>query len=167
MQLNSHGIATNLPAGWEGRITRRDDVVFVPASPASAGRSPLGGSGERMYPIAHLANFALPEDRGDFGSGAVELMGPDNLFICLFEYGPEAVGTALFASQGMPRHLEASQFNPRGLQRTIAGQSGLQQFFTEGGRAFCLFVALGAHRNARALAASANKVLSATTIEPG
>ena len=166
MQLDSHGIATTLPAGWEGRITRRDDVAFVPASPSTAGRSPLGGSGERMFPIAHLANFALPEDRGDFGSGAVELMWPDHLFICLLEYGPEAVGTALFQAQGMPRDLVASQFNPRALQRTIPGQGGLQQFFTEGGRAFCLFIALGAHRNARALVAQANQVLTATTIEP-
>ncbi len=47
----------------------------------------------------------------------------------------------------------------------IPGQSGFQRFFTEGNRAFCLFVVLGSHDNAPALVPLGNQVLSATTIE--
>jgi hypothetical protein len=169
LQLDSHGITIALPTGWEGRISRRDLPTVAPATGATAGRAmlgALGAAGERPFPIAHLANFALPEDRGDFGSGAVELMGAGNLFVCLFEYGPESVGTALFAPQGMPRDLQPSQFNPRALQRIIPGQAGFQQFFTEGNRAFCLFVVLGALANAPTLVPSANSVLAATTFQP-
>lgn len=185
MLLDGQGVSTELPPGWEGRITRREQPAPLPgpsAAPAGGGAAPgegarpqgstipgttgIGTAGERTFPIAHLANFALPEDRGDFGSGAVELMGPDNLFVCLFEYGPESVGMPLFAAQGMPRDLRVSQFNPRALQRIIPGQAGLQQFFTEAGRAFCLFVVLGAQKNAGGLVPAANGVLRATTIEP-
>jgi len=61
--------------------------------------------------------------------------------------------------------LAAAQFSPRALQHVIAGQSGFQRFFTEGNRAFCLFVVLGSHENAPALVPLGNQVLSATTIE--
>jgi hypothetical protein len=161
MRLAGQGISTTLPGGWEGRITRRVDPT-VDRSAATAG---FGTPGERTYPITHLANFALPEQRGDFGSGAIDLMGPGNLFVCLFEYGPESVGTALFAPQGLPRRLRPAQFSPRALQHVIVGQSGFQHFFTEAGRAFCLFVVLGSHDNAPALVPLGNEVLAATTIE--
>jgi hypothetical protein len=161
MQLAAQGITTTLPPGWEGRISRRVD----PSLDRQAATNGFGTPGERTYPVAHLANFALPEDRADFGSGAVDLMGPDNLFVCLFEYGPEAVGTALFAPQGLPRKLRPGQFSPRALQHVIVGQSGYQHFFTEGNRAFCLFVVLGSHDNAPALVPLGSQVLSATTIE--
>ncbi len=161
MQLTAQGISTTLPAGWEGRITRRVD----PTLDDQAAVAGFGTHGERTYPVAHLANFALPEQRADFGSGAVDLMGPEHLFVCLFEYGPESVGTALFAPEGLPRKLRAAQFSPRALQHVIAGQSGFQRFFTEANRAFCLFVVLGSHDNAPALVPLGNQVLSATTIE--
>jgi hypothetical protein len=171
MQLDSHGITTTLPAGWEGRISRREMPVAAtgPATGATAGRVALGAygaTGERSFPVAHFANFALPEDRGDFGSAACGIMGPSNVFVCLFEYGPESVGAALFAPQGMPRDLKPGDFDPRALQRVIPGQAGVQRFFTEAGRAFCLFVVLGSFTNARSLVPSANSVLTATTVHP-
>ena len=64
------------------------------------------------YPVAHFATFPLPEDVGDFGGGAVTLMRPDDIFVVLFEYGPESLGTALFARQGMPRSLSTDDFRP-------------------------------------------------------
>lgn len=147
------------PTRRAGRRTRKGRD----GGPSDARRR--GAAGERTFPIAHLANFALPEERGDFGSGAVELMGTGNLFVCSFEYGPESVGTALFAPQGMPRALKPSQFSGRALQRIIPRQAGFQHFFTEGNRAFCLFVVLGALANASALVPSANHVLTATTLQ--
>ena len=56
-------------------------------------------------------------------------------------------------------------FSANALQRAIPGQAGCQRFFTESGRAFCLFVVLGAQRNATRLVPLGNQVLTATTIE--
>jgi len=42
----------------------------------------------------------------------------------------------LFRQQGRPQP-RPEHFSPRQLQRTIAGQAGVQYFFQENGRAFC------------------------------
>lgn len=161
MKLVAHGIATDLPPGWEGRITRRTE-------PAGTGERPAarGTVGERTRPVVHLANFALPEDRGDYGSGAVDVMVDRHVLVVLFEFGPESVGQPLFAPQGLPRRLTPAAFDPRALQRTLEGQSGHQTFFTEADRAFCLYVVLGSHQAASSLVPQANAVLAATTIGP-
>ena len=86
-----------LPAGWDGRITVR-------ARRRAGGLRTAGGRRSlftaQPQPVVHLANFGLPEERGDFGSGAVELMGDRDVFVVLFEYEPEAAQTALFATRG-------------------------------------------------------------------
>jgi len=190
MDLSGYGINTTLLPGWEGRIMKRAEPEpgqgtgpnpqFVAETSSGDGNASgngwekgTGGSprtngafAERTFPIMHMANFAIPDDRGDFGSGAVELMNDGDLFITLFEYGPESVGQPLFATDGLPRNLTPSQFSPNALQRTITGQSGLQIFFTEANRAFCLFIALGSHSNRAALAQKANAALANITIEP-
>jgi hypothetical protein len=125
----------------------------------------VGSPDEIPEPIVHLANFALPEERGDFGSGAVDRMGSGDVFVTLFEYGSESVGQALFASQGVPA-LRPRMFAPTALQKTISGQAGCQRFFTVAGRPFCLYVVLGRHREATTLVPKANAVLRATTIRP-
>ncbi|MCX7621118.1 MAG: hypothetical protein N2037_09790 [Acidimicrobiales bacterium] len=162
IQLSAHGITTRLPRGWEGRIRRRDPQL---GGPGERGK-PQFHPEERTYPIAHFANFPLPADVADYGSGAVELMTRSNLFIVLLEFGPESVGKALFATQGLPRNLSPDLFTPNQLQRTIRGQGGYQTFFTEAGRPFCLFIALGSYANRAALIRKANAVLAATTITP-
>jgi hypothetical protein len=166
MDLSGYGITTTLPAGWEGRIMRRSSPALGEGGGPSPRYNADGAPADETFPVVHLANFAIPDDRGDFGSGAVELMHRDNLFITLFEYGPESLGQPLFATQGMPRQLSADDFRPNALQRTIAGQSGYQQFFTESGRPFCLFIALGSHDNRAALAQQANLALSTIVIDP-
>lgn len=165
MELSAHGISADLPVGWEGRILRRVEDGPPPPAPGTSGVAATTVQ-ERTFPVAHLANFALPENRGDFGSGAVDLMRSGDVLICLLEYGPECVGTALFSHQGLPRTLEPGQFNARGLQRTIAGQAGTQVWFTENDRAFCLYVVLGRHPEAPTLVPQVNGVLATTTIEP-
>ncbi len=161
LELSAFGISAELPEGWEGTITRREE-------PGPAARAPDGATlaPERTFPIAHLANFALPPDRGDFGSGAVETMGPNDVFVCLFEYGPESVGTALFATEGMPRTVDPSSFSAAKLQRTIRGQAGYQTFFTEAGRAFTLFVVLGSRGRTAELVPTVDAALAAIVIEP-
>jgi hypothetical protein len=161
MKLAAHDIETDLPSGWEGRITRRTEPPGV-----AAGVAARGAPGERTHPVVHLANFALPENRGDYGSGAVDIMTGQDILIVLFEFGPEAVGQPLFARQGLPRALTPARFSPNALQRTRPGQVGRQIFFTEQDRAFSLYVVLGSRAAAPVLTPKANRVLRATTIGP-
>ena len=152
MRIQERGLSVDLPAGWEGDFYRREPDA-----------GPLSGA-EKTYTVAHMANRSLPPNRGDFGSGVVELMGPDDVLVVLFEYGPESVGTALFSHQGPPWPLKAGRFGPNSLQRPLPGQGGLQQFFTMANRAFCVYVVLGQLGNARAMVPQVNAMLRTMTI---
>lgn len=146
--IGAHGITARLPAGFEGRIFVR---------PASVGVT---------YPVGQFATFPIPDDIGDFGSGAVTVMGPSDVFATLFEYGPESVGTALFAQQGRPVSLTAAHFSPMTLRRGIPGQSGTQWFFTESGRPFSFYAVLGDHSLRTSLVPHVNTLLSSLTLSP-
>ncbi|MCU1357530.1 MAG: hypothetical protein JWM89_2948 [Acidimicrobiales bacterium] len=158
MKLQAHGIETDLPPGWEGRIALRN--------PPTGHTRALGTTGEVPNPVVHLANFALPEDRGDFGSGAVDLMGEQHVLVVLFEYGPECAGTALFRRKGIPTKLTPSMFSGSALQRTLPDQAGCQVFFTAAGRAFCCYAVLGRQAAAARVLPQANATLAATKIGP-
>jgi hypothetical protein len=163
-RLAGYGLAVRLPERWEGRIYQR--AVSVPAAPAvPAGSSVARWHDERSHPVLHLANFALPGSRGDFGTGAVERMGAGHAFIALLQFGADCLGTALYAPQGFPR-LAARDFNPNGLQRRVAGQASYQHFFTAAGRPLCLYVVLGAHRQAAALCGQLNDVIGRIEVSP-
>ena len=97
-RLASQGLAVDLPSGWDGRIGRRLSMAAA-HSPSRA--------------VMHLANFPLPEERGDFGSGAVDIMGPGGVMVVLFEHDPHSAGTALFRADGIPRRLRAEQLRRR------------------------------------------------------
>lgn len=179
MKIQAHGIETDLPPGWEGRIGKRStpppaetNAEGGPATngergPRTSGEAgPVGSPLEVPNPVVHLANFALPEQRGDFGSGAVDVMGDDNVIIVLFEYGPESVGTALFKTKGIPTKLTPNMFSGSALQRTLPNQAGAQIFFTVENRAFCCYTVLGRQANASRLLPQANETLAATRIAP-
>jgi len=161
MHLAAHGLSIDLPRGWEGTISRRPDTGAAHAAGVGRGTTPLVD--EQLLPIAHLATFGLPGIRGDFGSGAVEIMGADDLFIALIEFGPECVGTALFAEPTLSS-LDPSRFARNQLQRTLAGQSGHQSWYTINGRALGLYVVLGSHGLARKLVPRANAVLASVRV---
>lgn len=148
MRMSSEGIDVDVPQGWDGEIFRRN--------PRAVRRGERGSEDTR--PILHLANFALPPSRGDFGSGAVESMRSENVIVVLFEYEPEAASTALFSSQGIPQ-VDPADFSPSRMQRPIDGQSGAQYFFNMEGRAFCLYIALGSHARRDQLVPELNQVL--------
>ena len=141
--IRAHGIGASLPTGFEGRIFIR----------------PSTGA-EVTYPVAHFATFPLPAEVGDFGGGAVNLMGVSDIFAVLFEYGPESLGKRLFERQGMPRSLATADFRPYLLRRGLGGQSGTQWFFTEAGRPFSLYVVLGSHVQRRALVPRVNSLIA-------
>lgn len=130
----AHGLQITRPDRWEGRLYRRD----------AEGEA---GAGESNNPVLHLGNFALPPGRGDFGTGAVEVMGPAHAFVSLVEYDREEAGRPLFAAVGRPR-LTLRDFAANALQRRLPGQLGCQRFFTENGRPFCLYVVLGSREHA-------------------
>ena len=143
-RLAAHGVVIDVPSGWEGRIVRRNAVNPV----------------ERPRPVVHLASFPLPEERGDFGVGVTELMRSGDVFVTLFEYGPESVGKALFAAVGVPR-LAVDLFAARRLQRMLPGQLGCQLFFTARQRPFCLYVVIAGRLHLRSAIAQVNAVLGA------
>jgi hypothetical protein len=148
--VHAHGLTINAPPAWDVRVYRRAD---------DGGRP----DGERTFPIVHAANFPLPSKRGDFGSGAVEVMGKSHVLVVLFEYDREAARTALFQRRGLPT-AKPEDFSPLALQRTLAGQSGVQYFFNESGRAFCLYIVLGSHARRRRLVSTANTLVASMVI---
>lgn len=132
MRLRGAGVAVDLPPGWEGTIGRRAELA------------PQGGVSVRQPTVGHFANFPLPAHRDDFGAETVDIMRAGDVFVVLFEYGPESAGKALFAEQGVPR-ITAADFDRNALQHSVPGRSGLQRFFTLHGRPFCVYVVVGSH----------------------
>lgn len=139
-RVHNYGVTVDSPGGWDVDILRRPRHVGV-LSHTEFGTTTVE---DITHPIVHACTLALPEDRGDFGSGVTTLLGTDDVFVALVEYGAESAGYGLFADQGFPA-LAPPHFGPNNLQRPLPGLSAAQRFFTEGGRAFCLFVVLGSH----------------------
>ncbi len=133
--------------GWETRIARRE-----PHEPD-----------EVTHPVLHACTRALPAERGDFGSGVIDLLGSDDVFVALIEFGSEVADQGLFAPQGRPA-LKPSQFSTNRMARSYPGVSAAQHFFSEGGRAFCLFVVLGAHSRRMALVPRAERMVRSVKV---
>jgi hypothetical protein len=161
--LAAHGIEVNLPTGWEGRLFRRPSAGEVNASAADGPPAP---EGETTHAVLHASTIALPLGIGDFASGAVDKLGNDDIIVVLFEYDPSSIDTPLFKSAGLPRVLSADDFSPNVMQRAIRGQAGVQKFFNDQGRAFCLYVVIGAFARRHQLVKRVNQVLATLTIEP-
>ncbi len=147
-RISQLGLAVSLPGGWDGAIYQR-----------------AGHPGETTHPVVHAATVPLPPSRGDFGSGVVEQLGPDDLFVALLEYQPASSDAAMFRPTAGVPGLTPDQVSPYALQRLLPGQAGSQQFFTTGGRAFCLYVVIGSFANRYPLVARANSVLSTLQVQ--
>ena len=160
MRLSAHGIAVDLPERWEARL-----YVRSTAQRAFAHAAAYGHPDERPNPVLHLANFALPGGRGDYGTGAVETMGAQHVFVALVEFDAEEAGRPLFAERGFPR-LTVHDFAPNQLQRRIAGQLGCQRFFTAQGRAFCQYTVLGSQQHATALVREVHAAVARIEVSP-
>ncbi len=140
------GIRIELPAGWEAEV---DGGAGVEPSPLRT-------------PRTHVANFALPPTRGDFGSNAVERMRAGDSLICLLEESPAAAGSTLHGATGVPR-LDPASFSAQAMQRPRTGQVGTQAFFHARGRAFVLYVVLAEQLARRAQVDEVNRVLDGIT----
>ncbi|MCW2667990.1 MAG: hypothetical protein JWN57_2952 [Frankiales bacterium] len=148
MRLTGAGLAVDLPPGWEVRVRGQQ------ASGRAATRNAL----------LHAATVPLPADRGDFGSGVWELLGPDDAFVALLEYDEEDADAVLFAAAGLPA-VRPSDFSPAAMQRTVGACSGGQWFFRLHGRAFCLYAVLGSHSRRAAGAARVAALLRTVAVE--
>lgn len=147
MRISRYGLSVAGPPGWEARISRR--------APTAAH--------EVTHPVLHGCTRPLPAERGDFGSGVVENLGPDDVFVALVEFGVDVADQGLFAPQGRPT-LAPSQFSPDRIQRSLPRITAAQHFYSEGGRAFCLFVVLGAHSRRMALAPQAERFVTSLRV---
>ena len=90
------------------------------------------------------------------------MRSPD-VWVVLFEYGPESLHSPMFAAQGLPR-LRADMFSSTRLQRPLPGQLGCQLFFTEGQRPFCLYVVAGSRAYLPRIVTEVNLVLESMEI---
>ncbi len=162
--LSAHGISVTVPSGWEGRVFRRPAAGEITASAADGPPAPPG---EITNAVVHVSTISLPQDAGDFASGAVERLGPDDALVVLFEYDAASVDQPMFAARGIPRSLGPDDFSPSVLQRTIRGQAGAQHFFQEAGRGFCLYVVLGSFTRRRQMVGAVNQVLASLEVESG
>src|SRR4051794_31067784 len=117
MQLTAHGLQIDLPSGWEGRIFQN------PALP-----------GDTTAPALHIANFPLPLDDSEFGSGSTANMKSGHVFVAVVEYIPSGEfqpGQGKFAARGRPSAAFATtDFAPSRLQVGYPNQAGLQRFFS-------------------------------------
>ena len=155
--MTAHGLSVSVPTGWDGSIRR------LAGDDSSTDVDDVGRLGT-TNPVLHVASFALPAVRGDYGGGAVEQMGPSDIFVALVEFDPEAAATPLFSAVGMQRPLRTSAFDRSTMHRPLLGASGHQQFFHTRGRAFGLYVALGAHRLRATSVPRADRVLATLAI---
>ena len=146
--LSGQGITVQLPPGWDGSIGQRSTL----------------DDGSVRNLVAHFASFPLPARRGDFGGGAVDLMGPDDAFVALFDYGSHSAGTALFGVEGSPGSVEASHFDRSVLQKPMPLQSAVQRFFTAGGRGWCIYIVVGSHVDRVDVIPAINSLLASLVI---
>jgi hypothetical protein len=146
-RLSAHGLSVEAVPGWEVSIYRREPAP-----------------GEQTFGVLQAATVALPPLRGDFGGGVVETLGPNDVFLAVLDFGPAAAAQALFAGAG-PHDLAPDDYRPRQLQRFLANQAGVQQFFNAAGRGFCLYSVIGGYSNRVALTARANQILATVRVE--
>jgi hypothetical protein len=150
-RVSMDGVSVTVPPAWEARISRSTSEIEPPGT----------------WPVAHIATISLPAQRGDYGSNVVERLGPDDIFVSLVEFGPEAVDTELFPRVDvMPDSIGPNEFEPRQLQRVLPGQAGKQVFFTYQDRAFCLYVVFGSFARRSGLSQRLSGLLQQLTIAP-
>jgi hypothetical protein len=157
--IAAHGLSAELPRGWDGQIFVREIPPALRDDPA------LTSATSVAWPILHAANFALPTGRGDYGGNAVEAMGSGGIFVALLESDPVEADSPMFRHP-VPWPVVADDLQTNQMQRGVPGGAGYQRFFTTGGRAMCLYVAIGSHSTRAVLVREVNRLLATVRIDP-
>jgi hypothetical protein len=166
--LSDGGLTVTLPSGWDGQIRpagRSGPVPTGAAGAATAFSAADAAEDDAVGVVLHAASFALPAERGDYGSGAVEVMSGSDVLVCLLEHPPEDLDAPLFRRRGRPR-LGNDSFSPQTMQRAMPGMAGAQHFFQEAGRPFCLYVVVGSFRTRGPLVRVAAAVVGSLRVDP-
>ena len=123
-RLAAHGVSIDVPAGWEAELsTQPDPSTLDPAA------DPLPAP----LVVLHAANFSLPAERGDYGSGAVEIMDRNGIFAALVEFdGSLGLFEACLPLRARRSGSQPTTSVPTSCNLSIPGQAGLQQFFSCG-----------------------------------
>jgi hypothetical protein len=156
-RIAAHGIAAEPPRGWDAVIYQRPPQVH-----GVVGRA-LGAAPETPLPILHVANFALPGDRGDYGGGVVTGMRAGGVFAAVLQHHPAEVHEPLFAGRPPPWPLEPDHVHPDALPRRFTGGAGHQSFFVAAGRPYCLFVVIAGYPQRARLVPLVNGALATVT----
>lgn len=164
-QLDAFGIAIDLPSGFEGEIFGHPLGTAASPPPGELATFAATSAEDSAPPVAHVATFPLPVERGDFGNGAVDIMSTEDIFIALCEYDEASASSPLFEGEGIPQ-LTSEDFATNTLHRSFPHHSGCQKFFHVGNRAFCLYVVLGSHSFRGSLVRRVNEVLSRIDLAP-
>ncbi|MCP4433904.1 MAG: hypothetical protein GY812_00195 [Actinomycetia bacterium] len=152
-RLAAHGLSIVVPTGWEASIT------------LTHGDGPGENGAEGTdHAVLHLANFALPNPRGDFGGSPIDTMASNQIFLALVEFDSAAASAPLYRQRGLAT-ITADGFRRETMHRPVPGQAGHQQFFNEAGRAFCLYSAVGSYRRRQQLATGVMMVMSTLRID--
>ncbi len=155
-RLSAYGIGVDVPSGWEAELSLQEDPGQIQNDPVPTSRSLV---------VFHAANFWLPNERDDYGSEALDVMGPAGAFIALVEFDSSAAESLLFERHGVPADLKPDDFDPAQLRRPMRGQAGLQRFFQSAGRAFCLHAVIGSYNRRSPLTREVNRILAGLTIQ--
>ena len=160
--IDAYELRVGIPSGWEARIFRRAEAGELRIAEVAGASAPTG---EQTFPVVHVATVPLPIDAADYGGGVVETLGPGDALVVLKEFDPAEATEPLFEASGIPRALDPEHFDPSGLQRRLPNQAGLQVFFHEAGRAFCLYVVLGDYARRNEVVPRVNQVLASIRID--
>ncbi len=148
-RLSSHGIAITVPPGWEGRI-------FVPDLEPPA----------INLPILHLTDAVLTAERSSYGPELAARAGGTGILVALLEFDHTLADVGLYEPQGLDLPLTRARFHRRALQFPSQVQEGHQRFFSEGGRAFCLYVVLGTGPGVDRRLVEADRALGSLELRP-
>ena len=129
--------------------------MFKRPSPATSARRAADGAarapGRDDQRGGARVTIALPLGVGDFASGAVDSSAVTTCSSCCSSTTRERRPAAVRGARACRARSAPDDFSPNVLQRTIRGQAGVQKFFHDQGRAFCLYVVLGSFANRRKL----------------
>jgi hypothetical protein len=122
VEISGYGISVDLPPGWDGWI-------YGATNPVTGG----------VTAVLQLANFSFDMVIDTFGAEATANLQSGQLFLALAEYDPASSSTPLFSTNPMPSDFALDDYDSHLLQVGRVNQAGLQAFFSDQSRAFCVY----------------------------